>query len=91
MEAMSRLCGGLPESTDLKAGEGERRVPVRLDLGVDVAAHVQQQLDGRWKVEQNKDAGQKRKATVGGSVHDLRYRWDEHQVIDENDRHNFSS
>ena len=37
----------LPKSTDLKAGEGERRVPVRLDLGVDVAAHVQQQLDGR--------------------------------------------
>lgn len=31
----------------MEAGEGESRVAVGLDLGVDVGAAVQQQLDGR--------------------------------------------
>ncbi len=30
----------------LKAGEGESRVPIGLNLGVDVAAHIQQEFDG---------------------------------------------
>lgn len=50
----SMLDVGLPvdEQVDdlvpsLEASQRQRSVPVRLDLGIDVAAHVQQKLDGR--------------------------------------------
>ena len=56
----------------LEAGEGEGGVAVGLDLGVDVGAHVEQQLDG-GRVPVHGGEHQRRDAELGpGAGVDLR-------------------